>query len=1155
MPENRIADLFQIQNRYLRSVHLERDFADTSALQGYIVTDYAKTNLERMAAGLAASSGQRAWRITGDYGSGKSSFALVLAHLFAGRYEGLSPKIKKIIDFKEIGVSVPHFLPVLVTGSREPLSIALLRSLRNALQSYSERGRLPKVIDKIQTQLDKAITSDSDDNVIRLISEANTYVSNSGKSAGLLIILDELGKFLEFAALHPDRQDVYFLQKLAEAAMRSGKNPLFIVGLLHQGFNAYADQMSQSAQKEWEKVAGRFEELFFDQPLEQMAGLVANALNLRIKQLPRGLAEQAEFDMESALNLGWYGSAFNRKAMLENAASLYPLHPSILPVLVKLFSRFGQNERSLFSFLLSNEPFGLQDFAGRSIGEDSFYRLHNLYDYAQTAFGHRLSIQSYRSHWNHIDSVIESFHPTEKVELQILKTVGLLNLLDTSNLLASEDAVLLAVAGENSADTHLAKAALQRLQKVKKVLYHRGASGGYCLWPHTSVNLEKIYDDASTVLPIAPRISSIIADYLETRPLVARRHYIKTGNLRHFEVRYAGASDLDNSLFDNSDSSDGLIIIPLCETEEERQQALKFAKSIASDSRSEILFAIPEPLGSLSGLVQEAQRWQWIEKNTPELNEDRYAAEEVSRQIAASRNTLEKRIQSFIGLRQFAERTTLQWFHQGRPVAINNGRELLSRLSDICDNVYNMAPHIHNELVNRRSLSSAAAAARGQLMEQMIKSPEIRGFGIKGTPPAMSIYFSVLEHTGLHYERGSSYSFGFPSHDIAHMKSLWEGMDGFLSLTEQGRRSITDLFEILKKPPYGVRMGILPIFLLARILQDLSEIAIYEDGLFVPEPNAAVLERIIKAPQRFEIQRYRISGARKDIFERLAAILGRSNDNKKVSFLDAVRPLFQFIAKLPSYCHTTQSVSESARNVRYVLLNAREPHKVLFEELPKALSLKPIDLSSSNQQTDEFLKKLKEALINLQKSYDKLLSDIEQRIKKAFLLPKNLNDARRIIKQRGYEIIQMIADVKLKAFVLRLSDDSLDERKWLESVAMVVVSNPPVKWDDHDIMRFEIQLNDLSGQFKRIEEIAVERRSKRIGEDIRSVLLGITDDSGGEYRQLVHINKKDEKRINTLAAELINHLKSSTNDYNDQSAIVTELTKYIMLNGTKRGDD
>src|SRR5260370_24907947 len=56
---------------------------------------------------------------------------------------------------------------------------------------------------------------------------------------------------------------------------------------------------------------------------------------------------------------------------------------SDLPVLVRLFSRFGQNERSLFSFLLSNEPFGLQTFAQRSASSEVFYRITDLYDYAE----------------------------------------------------------------------------------------------------------------------------------------------------------------------------------------------------------------------------------------------------------------------------------------------------------------------------------------------------------------------------------------------------------------------------------------------------------------------------------------------------------------------------------------------------------------------------------------------------------------------------------------------------------------------------------------------------------------------------------------------------------------------------------------------------
>jgi hypothetical protein len=49
------------------------------------------------------------------------------------------------------------------------------------------------------------MTSASDAVVIDLLEEANAYVCRAGKGIGLLVILDELGKFLEFVALHPDR--------------------------------------------------------------------------------------------------------------------------------------------------------------------------------------------------------------------------------------------------------------------------------------------------------------------------------------------------------------------------------------------------------------------------------------------------------------------------------------------------------------------------------------------------------------------------------------------------------------------------------------------------------------------------------------------------------------------------------------------------------------------------------------------------------------------------------------------------------------------------------------------------------------------------------------------------------------------------------------
>src|SRR5262249_16402502 len=77
----RIGDLFRIAQRYLRSVQLERDFDDTLALRHYVVTPPIVAVFSRIVEGLRLGSSHRAWRITGDYGTGKSSFALMLARL------------------------------------------------------------------------------------------------------------------------------------------------------------------------------------------------------------------------------------------------------------------------------------------------------------------------------------------------------------------------------------------------------------------------------------------------------------------------------------------------------------------------------------------------------------------------------------------------------------------------------------------------------------------------------------------------------------------------------------------------------------------------------------------------------------------------------------------------------------------------------------------------------------------------------------------------------------------------------------------------------------------------------------------------------------------------------------------------------------------
>ena len=74
-----------ISRRFLRSVNLARDCGSVTDISGYIVTPSVRTTLLRIVRGLTEGRADRAFTLTGPYGSGKSSFGLFLFHLLRSR--------------------------------------------------------------------------------------------------------------------------------------------------------------------------------------------------------------------------------------------------------------------------------------------------------------------------------------------------------------------------------------------------------------------------------------------------------------------------------------------------------------------------------------------------------------------------------------------------------------------------------------------------------------------------------------------------------------------------------------------------------------------------------------------------------------------------------------------------------------------------------------------------------------------------------------------------------------------------------------------------------------------------------------------------------------------------------------------------------------
>lgn len=120
------------------------------------------------------------------------------------------------------------------------------------------------------------------------------------------------------------------------------------------------------------------------------------------------------------------------------------------------------------------------------------------------------------------------------VELQVLKTVGVLNLLEPlPGLTCTLEQVSFAIADQRE-DRAVSQAVTNLIKKG--VLFKRQATDELCVWPRSSVDLAGEYERAVRQVGPVRRLDTVLAELPAARPIVAHRHYIQTGTLRTLDV-------------------------------------------------------------------------------------------------------------------------------------------------------------------------------------------------------------------------------------------------------------------------------------------------------------------------------------------------------------------------------------------------------------------------------------------------------------------------------------------------------------------------------------------------------------------------------------------------------------------------------------------
>lgn len=1060
-----LSECIEITPQFRRAVCLDKDYRNTCTAEEYIITPTARQVLGRIAEGLRDQSARRAWTVTGPYGVGKSALAAFLTNLLCKSLPGHESARSHLAAAdrglsEEIDRGIRHargLLPVLITARRVPAAVCLLEGLREAAcllpPPCAEAFRAAVEAASRGHRLGGAI--DSRD-VVRLLEELDRNAVSAGYS-GVLAMVDELGKLFEYAARAPETGDVYVLQEVAEYASRSGEAPVLFLGLLHQAFEDYGRHLDISTRKEWRKVHGRFEDVPFLEPEEQVIRMIGKAIRWTAEPLRQDLSKQIRELAERCFENGVCPRTMQKDEFETICQKVYPIHPVTLVSLPFLFRRFAQNERSLFSYLNSIDPGGFQHFlrTHEHDGYPRYLRTTELFDYFTLNCSSGLLHHPDSKRWlEALDALERMKNPTDE-QAKVVKTVGILSALDKfSHLTASRETISLCLADTRSMPPELEEA-VASLSKAS-VLSYRKYRQAYRIWEGSDVDIPERISEAERKVKDAFALAQGLEKYVEKRPFVAKRHSTETGALRYFWVTYVDDPSRLLSKRDLPGGSAGEVVVCLPSSDADHRAFLEHAGSpnragAPGSPPDNTVFAVLKGTGILFEALSELAALRWVQEHTPELAADRVARRELSSRIAEAEQYVRSQVRALLDPREDSAGEGCRWFWMGEECKVGSRFEVSRLLSRVCDAVYNQTPRILNELIVRRTLSSAAAAARRTLVEKMLSHGSEENLGIQGYPPERSIYESSLKATGIHRQNaGGEWCFCEPTE-----KSLlpaWQFMREAVLGAGGQPQSVHEIFGRLAAPPYGILDGLHPILLCAFLQAHRGETSLYREGTLLVEPGIADFEVLMRRPELFSVAGIEFSGCRRVVLQRMAELL-----NSDPSVMGVARALFKEVRKLPEFAWRTGRVSRETARLREACETARVPERLLFVEIPHALGLRGLDTGdTSAEEVQQFMAALRTSLQEWSGIAKRTVEEAERILLEACGFEGSKEGWRQLREcalALGPWVAGQDGDPQLALFLRRVAECPCDDEGAISALALVS-GRPPATWSDADIDRF-----------------------------------------------------------------------------------------------------
>ncbi|MCY4561536.1 MAG: hypothetical protein OXC03_04360 [Flavobacteriaceae bacterium] len=1031
--------------------------------------------------------GIHSFNIVGTYGTGKSSFLLALEKSIKGEKRYFEPNFinNPKVDFIKI------------------------------IGSYNS------IVDEFVELFDVTAKKNINENIL---SEIFYHYYALGKNGILFLLLDEFGKFLEYASKNNPENELYFIQQLAEFC-NNPKHSIVLITTIHQGFDSYAYSLNSTKKQEWTKVKGRFREITFNEPVEQLLYLASKHFSntLDVKKNVSAIKKCLNLSIETK------AFDFNQDYLSEIATKLYPLDIISANVLTLALQKYGQNERSLFSFLESTDHTSIAKYNKQ---EHPFYNLSCVYDYLIFNFYSFLT-SKYNpdfSTWSSIRLAIEDiervFDHSINDYLKTIKIIGLLNIFSAKGCVLDRN--FLSEYLKYGCGVLNGGKIIQQLES-KNVIRFRNHSKRFILFEGTDLDIQTALIEAGNKISEISDVSSLLNKHFRFSHIIGKLYSYERGTPRFFKFVISEYPIIDQV---PQGEVDGFINLVFNHT-----LNLKDVQEVSKKQKEAVVYCFFENSDEIKNLLFEIEK---IHKVIDENSDDKVAKLELEN-IADS----QKRLLNHYIFDNIYKSINAKWVFNGQEKQIANKREFNKLLSQICFTIYDATPIFKNELVNKHKISLSIHTAKKRYFKALANNwdKEDLGFSDSKYPPEKTIYLSLLQENSISPIRKNDTSKVYISEDFSFYK-LWKASEQFIESAKSEQKSVSDFVGILNKRPFKLKQGLIDFWIPTFLFLKRNDFAIFNDESYIPYLSEENLQLISKYPEDYTIKTFDVEGVKLDVFNSYRVLLNQSSENEfnNSSFIETIKPFIVFYKQLSDYSKYTKRLSPQALAIRKAISNSKDPEDTFFDAFPSALGTTLNNLQEDTNALQNYTINLQAAIKELRTSYYELIKRFEDFISNEFVgkdVP--FDEYKSHFQNRFSTLKKHLLLSNQKTFVQRI-DSALDDKKlWLNSIAQSITGKTLDVFIDEDEMllyeKFEAMVLELDG-LSVLSRFDIDDKN----EDV--IRIKMDTFSKTIAPKIVRIPKKKNKEIERLKFVLKENLgRNKTSNIVAVSSILKELLK------------